>query len=94
MSQRASVDHQRIERFLRQLGQRFHGTGRIYLVGGTTMVYGRFREQTLDIGIFQRPLYALCCWKDGRMEGWEPNLPSFHPCRFPALKCQIILGEI
>src|SRR3970282_2216978 len=51
MSQRASVDHQRIERFLRQLGQRFHGTGRIYLVGGTTMVYEGFREQTLDIDL-------------------------------------------
>ena len=51
MSQRASVDHQRIERFLRQLGQRFHGTGRIYLVGGTTMVYEGFRNQTLDIDL-------------------------------------------
>jgi len=30
-------------------------------------------------GMFQKLLYTLCCWKNGRMEGWEPHLPSFHP---------------
>ena len=51
MSLRKSVDRQRIERFLRYLGRRFQGAGRIYLVGGTTMVYEGFRNQTLDIDL-------------------------------------------
>ena len=51
MSLRESVNHQRIERFLTRLGRRFKGEGRIYLVGGTTMVYEEFRNQTLDIDL-------------------------------------------
>jgi hypothetical protein len=39
----------RIERFLRELGQRYHGGGRLYLVGGTQMVYLGLRRQTEDI---------------------------------------------
>jgi hypothetical protein len=30
---------------LRRLGERFRHPGRVYLVGGTTMVFERFREQ-------------------------------------------------
>ncbi len=48
---RQPVDRQRIERFLQELGKRFHRPGRVYLVGGTTMVYEEFRAQTLDIDL-------------------------------------------
>lgn len=48
---REQVDRQRIELFLRHLGRRFSQPGRIYLVGGTTMVFEGLREQTLDIDI-------------------------------------------
>lgn len=39
----------RIERFLRELGRRYRGTGRLYLVGGTQMVWAGFRRQTDDV---------------------------------------------
>lgn len=48
---REPVDRQRIEYFLRELGKRFRRPGRVYLVGGTTMVYEGFRAQTLDIDL-------------------------------------------
>lgn len=48
---REPVDRQRIERFLRELGKRFRRPGRVYLVGGTTMVYEGFRAQTLDVDL-------------------------------------------
>ncbi len=48
---REQVDQQRIELFLRRLGQYFPKPGRIYLVGGTTMVYEGLRQQTLDIDL-------------------------------------------
>lgn len=48
---RQRVDQQRIELFLQQLGRRFTKPGRIYLVGGTTMVYEGLRQQTLDIDL-------------------------------------------
>jgi hypothetical protein len=51
MSGRPPVDRVRIEEFLGRLGQRFRRPGRLYLVGGTTMVFEGFREQTLDIDI-------------------------------------------
>ena len=51
MSFRDSVNCHRIEEFLSQLGKRFRGAGRVYLVGGTTMVYEGFRTQTLDLDI-------------------------------------------
>jgi len=51
VSQRPPVDPQRIEEFLRRLGERFRRPGRVYLVGGTTMVFEGFRQQTLDIDI-------------------------------------------
>lgn len=46
---REPVTQQRIDHFLRLLGQRYRGGGRFYLVGGTQMVYARFHAQTEDI---------------------------------------------
>jgi hypothetical protein len=51
VSQRSPVDSQRIVEFLTALGRQFHGTARLYLVGGTTLVYEKYRAQTLDIDI-------------------------------------------
>lgn len=48
---REQVDRQRIETFLQQLGRIFSRRGRLYLVGGTTLVYEGLRAQTLDIDI-------------------------------------------
>ena len=48
---RQRVDQQRIELFLQRLGREFSKPGRIYLVGGTTMVYEGLRQQTLDIDL-------------------------------------------
>jgi hypothetical protein len=51
VSPRQSVDQQRIEHFLRRLGRQFAKPGRVYLVGGTSMVYEGLRHQTLDIDL-------------------------------------------
>jgi hypothetical protein len=51
MSMRAPVDRERIERFLVRLGSMVHEPGRLYLVGGTTMVYEGFRATTVDIHV-------------------------------------------
>ncbi|MBF6589399.1 MAG: hypothetical protein IVW57_02570 [Ktedonobacterales bacterium] len=51
MSMRAPADRERIERFLERLGQQAHTPGRLYLVGGTTMVYEGFRATTVDIDV-------------------------------------------
>lgn len=48
---RERVDKQRIELFLQRLGQYFLQPGRVYLVGGTTLVYEGLRAQTLDVDI-------------------------------------------
>lgn len=48
---RQRIDQQRIELFLQRLGRQFNRPGRIYLVGGTTMVYEGLRQQTLDIDL-------------------------------------------
>ncbi len=48
---RERVDQQRIELFLQQLGRYFPKAGRVYLVGGTTMVFEGLRQQTLDIDL-------------------------------------------
>lgn len=48
---REQVDRQRIETFLQRLGRHFPRPGRVYLVGGTTLVYEGLRPQTLDIDI-------------------------------------------
>lgn len=49
MAEREPATRQRIDHFLRELGRKFHGAGRLYLVGGTQMVYAGFRSQTEDI---------------------------------------------
>src|SRR3972149_5710450 len=51
MSGRAPVDRQRIESFLRRLGEHYQGRGRLYLVGGTTIVFEGLRARTLDIDL-------------------------------------------
>jgi hypothetical protein len=51
MSGRLPVDRQRILEFLHRLGTRYRGGGRLYLVGGTTLVLEGFRSQTLDIDV-------------------------------------------
>ena len=51
MSIRAPADRERIERFLTRLGALTHQPGRIYLVGGTTMVYEGFRATTVDVDL-------------------------------------------
>ena len=48
---RQQVDRQRIELFLQNIGRLFTRPGRIYLGGGTTMVYEGYRQNTLDIDI-------------------------------------------
>jgi len=51
MSMRPGVDQHRIEEFLQQLGRQFRRPGRVYLVGGTSVVYEGLRHQTLDIDL-------------------------------------------
>jgi hypothetical protein len=51
MSLRQPVDRAAIETFLRRLGSEVHQPGRLYLVGGTTMVYEGYRARTLDIDL-------------------------------------------
>ena len=48
---RQKVDQQKIELFLQRLGRYFTKSGRVYLVGGTTMVYKGLRQQTVDIDL-------------------------------------------
>jgi len=43
---RKPVTQRRIDQFLRLLSQRYRAGGRLYLVGGTQMVYAGFRLQT------------------------------------------------
>lgn len=51
MSLRQRVDRSQIELFLKSLAERFRRPARIYLVGGTTMVFESFRLQTIDIDL-------------------------------------------
>ncbi len=51
MSSRQPASRERIERFLHELGSRFKRPGRIYLVGGTTLVLEGLREQSVDIDL-------------------------------------------
>jgi hypothetical protein len=51
VSQRPPVDSRRIAEFLARLAERFRGRGRLYLVGGATVVYENYRAQTLDIDL-------------------------------------------
>ena len=48
---RQDVDRERIRLFLERLGGRFRRPARIFLVGGTTLVYEGLREQSLDIDL-------------------------------------------
>lgn len=51
MSMRPPVDRGAIEAFLRRLGQEVQGPGRVYLVGGTTMVFEGYRARSLHIDL-------------------------------------------
>lgn len=46
---RQPVTRARVETFLQRLGRPYRGRGRLYLVGGTQMVYGGFRAQTQHV---------------------------------------------
>src|SRR5437763_1203174 len=47
--QRLEATRERIERFLHRLGQVFRGNGRLYLVGGSLMVFQGYRPVTQDL---------------------------------------------
>lgn len=51
MSLRQKVDRERIKNFFKKLSQRFRREGKIYLVGGTTLVFEQLRDQTVDIDV-------------------------------------------
>ena len=51
MSLRQPVSRVEIEDFLRRLGADFKGSGRVYLVGGASIVFEKLRQQTLDIDV-------------------------------------------
>jgi hypothetical protein len=51
MSLRPPVSRDRIEVFLRRLAQDYRQPARLYLVGGTSLVFERLRQQTLDVDI-------------------------------------------
>lgn len=46
---RLEATRERIERFLHRLGQVFRGSGRLYLVGGSLMVFQGYRPVTQDL---------------------------------------------
>ena len=48
---RPPIDRLRVHYFLVKLGIEFHYPARLYLVGGTTLVYEGLRQQSLDIDI-------------------------------------------
>ena len=47
--QRLEATRERIERFLHRLGQVFRGSGRLYLVDGSLMVFQGYRPVTQDL---------------------------------------------
>ncbi len=51
MSLRPAVNRERIDVFLRRLSQAYQQPARLYLVGGTSLVFERFRQQTLDVDL-------------------------------------------
>jgi hypothetical protein len=51
MSLRPPVGRNDIQHFLRRLGDEFRDPGRVYLVGGTTLVFEGLRQQTVDIDL-------------------------------------------
>ncbi len=60
MSQREEVDRRRIEQFLTALGLRFKRAGRVYLVGGTTLVWEGLRMGALIWINWSRTLRRSC----------------------------------
>ena len=51
MSLRQRVDQARIAEFLKRLGEQFRHPARLYLVGGSTLVYEGLRQQTIDVDV-------------------------------------------
>ena len=51
MSLRQVVNRERITLLLGEVGQRFHRPARLYLVGGTSLVFEGYREGTLDVDL-------------------------------------------
>lgn len=51
MSLRRPVDRLLIERFLRDVGEQYRRRARLFLVGGTTLVYEGLRQRTLDVDL-------------------------------------------
>jgi uncharacterized nucleotidyltransferase DUF6036 len=51
VSLRQAVNRERISLFLREVGQRYHRLARLYLVGGTSLVFEGYRERTLDVDL-------------------------------------------
>jgi hypothetical protein len=49
MSFRQAVNRERITDFLSEVGKRYHQPARLYLVGGTSLVFEGYRRQTLDV---------------------------------------------
>ncbi len=52
---RAPVDAERLQRFMRELGRRVRGPGRVYLTGGATAVLHGWRSSTVDVDIKLEP---------------------------------------
>lgn len=52
---RPPLDRQKLERFLKVLGQRVRGEGRIYLTGGATALLHDWRPMTIDIDLKADP---------------------------------------
>ena len=52
---RPPLDRPKLERFLRALGQRVRGEGRIYLTGGATALLHDWRPMTIDIDLKADP---------------------------------------
>jgi hypothetical protein len=51
MSLRQAVNRERITIFLREVGERYHRSARLFLVGGTSLVYEGYRQRTLDVDL-------------------------------------------
>ena len=46
---RAETDRAKIDQFMRELGQRVRGQGRVYFTGGVTAILNGWRDMTVDI---------------------------------------------
>ncbi len=83
---RQRSDRQDIERFLQSLGRRITRPGRLYLVGGTTMVYEGLRQQTLYIDIsfevYDQDYSAFVEAVRGLQERLSLNIEEVSPAEF------------